>query len=228
MEVNDKIWWVEHQIRQLVYGRGMRPGKAIRRLYPELVDSAVQSLVGAWHADEFGVTIGDTKALFVAAYDEVSSCMRGQGDMCHAAYTPHGVQLAVMVRDSRIVARSLVWESPEGPAFVRCYGAEWHRLQAVLELAGFRAATLAHMSGKIVVRAWCDVRETMRWEERRTSCSPEQKAALEAKGFKKVPYSSEWFTEYYRERRATVTRRVQMDVFRPYVDLSAEGRNNGD
>lgn len=146
MEILEKIWWIEHQIRNMT-GRGMRPGRAIKRLFPDLSSGQVKSLAEAWQGKEFGLTIGESQTEFVAGYTYISSCMQGKGELCHAAYTPHGVRIAILWRDGVPVARSLIWEN----GYVRTYGSAHYQLEAVLTLAGLEWASLRHMWGKIAV-----------------------------------------------------------------------------
>lgn len=227
-DLQEKIWWLEHQIRELTSGRGMRPGKAIRRLFGEAAD--LKALTSAWTGGEFGVVLSDSKAAFEAGYGQVNSCMQGKGDLCWEAYSPHGVGIALMVRDGVVVARSLIWQSPQGPAYVRCYGYAWFQLQAVLQLAGFRPATLRHIESKIVVTEWRTVTSEIEVTNMVTYIAESRKQSYLDRGYSILKsFNLAGSGMYYHMRLSkplVVTRREKVEVFRPYVDRSSGGTCN--
>lgn len=137
----NKMWFIEHKIRALIDGRGMRPGRAIRRLYPRLSDAAVASLVACWQAGEgeFGLITSETEPdLWVRAYDEIRSCMQGKGALCRRAYERHGVQVVALAdSQGRLRARCLVQQHADGLLYAAPQYGEYHyQLADVLRLIG--------------------------------------------------------------------------------------------
>lgn len=106
MTMNDKIWWIEHQIRGLTQGRRMRPGKAIRRLF-STSDEKTCALARLWNGADFGVEVSAEEPAWVGAYSEIRSCMQGYGALCFRAYSRHGVSIITARRDGKYVARAL-------------------------------------------------------------------------------------------------------------------------
>ena len=138
MTMNDKIWWIEHQIRGLTQGRRMRPGKAIRRLF-STSDEKTSALVRLWNGSDFGVEVSAEEPAWVGAYSEIRSCMQGYGALCFRAYSRHGVSIITARRDGKYVARALT----VGGRYPQAYGEESFALEALLEIIGFEK-----------VRAW--------------------------------------------------------------------------
>ena len=132
MTMNDKIWWIEHKIRALTHGRGMRPGKAIRRLFSSS-DEKTGALARLWNGSDFGVEVSAEEKAWVGAYSDIKSCMQGYGAMCHRAYSRHGVSIITVHRDGKYVARALT----VGGRFPQAYGEESFALEALLEILGF-------------------------------------------------------------------------------------------
>lgn len=107
----ERVYWVEHRVRNLISGRGMRPSRAIARVLGLTDPEQIKALAALWHDGEFAVTIGDSRELFVAAYEQVRSCMQGKGELCWRAYSKHGTDLAVVTIGGQIHARALVRDS---------------------------------------------------------------------------------------------------------------------
>ena len=131
MTMNDKIWWIEHQIRSLTQGRGMRPGKAIRRLF-STSDEKTGALARLWNGTDFGVEVSAEEPAWVGAYSEIRSCMQGYGALCFRAYSRHGVSIITTKRDGKYVARALT----VGGRYPQAYGEESFALEALLEIVG--------------------------------------------------------------------------------------------
>lgn len=107
--LQDRARWIEHRIRErLAAHPGMRPGKAIRQILPDLSDDQRAALGRLWDGEQFAVDVSADEDSFVRAYDAVRSCMHGQGALCWRAYHPHGIAVAIAYRNGEIVARALV------------------------------------------------------------------------------------------------------------------------
>lgn len=113
----ERKYWIEHQVRGLVNGRGMRPSRAIARVLGLSNPETIKALAALWRDGEFAVTIGDSRELFVAAYEQVRSCMQGKGDLCWRAYSKHSTNLAVVTIGGQIKARALVRDSAYNTAY---------------------------------------------------------------------------------------------------------------
>lgn len=130
-QYQERIWWIEHQIRSIIAAHPMKVGKAIRRVLPAIKDAELQALSSLWSEGSFNVSLSDSPAVFVEAYQSVRSCMYGKGALCRRAYAPHGIGIAVARRGGELVARALVRDTG---AFNRCYGSAHYALDAVLRL----------------------------------------------------------------------------------------------
>lgn len=113
----ERTYWIEHQVRNLINGRGMRPSRAIARVLGLTDPEQIKALAALWCGDEFAVTIGDSRELFVAAYAQVRSCMQGKGALCWCAYSKHATSLAVVTIGGQIKARALVRDSAYNTAY---------------------------------------------------------------------------------------------------------------
>ena len=217
-DLQARVWWAEHRLRPLILGRGMRPGRAIKRAFG-VDDDATQALAHLWAGDEFaGVEFGDSPELFERAYSDVRSCMQGHGRECHAAYTPHGVGLAVIRQAGRVVARALVY--PEGGIHVRAYG-EWaFALEALLQhVCGLRRGSLLEFfpESAFVVWGWGTV-------ARQTIIPAIYRHVLTLQEFAE---GSEWYYSIPEDEMELVTpgfrssirtSRERKEIFKPYVD----------
>lgn len=131
MEVQEKIWWIEHQIRSLTKIRGMRVGKAIRRLFGT-DDDTTGALSRLWDGEQFAVVVSDSAEVWAGAYEQIRSCMQSAGLLCHRAYGRHGVQIVAAIRGGRYTARALM----VGGRFPKAYGDDSFALECLLALAG--------------------------------------------------------------------------------------------
>lgn len=130
----DKIYQIEHEIRNLVETRKMRASKAIGRAFAVKDPDLINHLTKLWDGESFSVEMGNSADLFIQAYSHVSSCMQGKGDYCHQAYTPNGVEIAAIRRpDSVYSARALYLDGN----FNRVYGADHYLLEYFLKALGF-------------------------------------------------------------------------------------------
>lgn len=109
---------------------GMRPGRAVRRAWPEGSDDEVSCAARALLGD---VSISSDVQEFVAAYSACRSCMSHYGWRQWAFYTPAGVDIAVLRYQDEIVARALVFEG----RFWATYGSRHADLRAWLLFSGF-------------------------------------------------------------------------------------------
>ncbi len=166
MTMNEKIWWIEHQIRSLTQGRGMRPGKAIRRLF-SVSDDKTGALARLWNGTDFGVEFSAEESAWIGAYSDIKSCMQGRGAMCHRAYSRHGVSIITAQRDGKYVARALT----VGGRFPQAYGEASFALEALLEIVGFEKSP-AWFEGAFDPHELPVVRSPGRWVQR-VSCSGE-------------------------------------------------------
>lgn len=194
------IWFAEHKLRGLIVGRGMKPGRAIRRLF-NTSDEETQALASLWVDGEFAVVLGDSEELFVAAYDAVRSCMHRKGALCHAAYSPHGVGIACVAIDGQITARTLV----RGGNFVRTYG-----------VSSFALAVFCRVIAGLTQHPdWCDFDPSVR------ALVAYELSAEKRKIPREVPlWSEHGETRYYLQipsARVSVWR--EEVIFRPYVDI---------
>lgn len=207
----EKIWCIEHQIRTLTKGRGMRPGKAIRRVLGT-TDAQTQALAGLWLDGSFGVAIGADPSLFKAGYDHVRSCMQGHGDVCHASYTPHGVTIATAMVGWRIVvARSLVYEP--GKIYIKAYGEQSFALQTLLEIVcGLFPGSLKGYEFADQIGVW-----DYRTEVIRTITLPEVCTfAADSREAQFHPLGS--YDVVKVEREVEITKCAKRAVFRPHLD----------
>lgn len=160
MTMNDKIWWIEHQIRSLTQGRRMRPGKAIRRLF-STSDDKTGALARLWNGTDFGVEVRAEESAWIGAYSDIKSCMQGRGAMCHRAYSRHGVSIITAQRDGKYVARALT----VGGRFPQAYGEASFALEALLEIVGFEKSP-AWFEGAFEPHELPVVRSPGRWVQR--------------------------------------------------------------
>lgn len=137
-KIQEKIWFAEYKVLK----SRAKPGKTIRRMWPDATDAQVQDLCGYFCGD-FDVEITSDKNVWIDAYQCIRSCMQNKGELCERAYSPHGVQIAVM-RDKSggIVARMLVRDGKANAA----YGSQAHTLIAALTMLG----------GVTLCSAWLD------------------------------------------------------------------------
>ena len=217
-ELQSRVWWAEHKLRSLILGRGMRPGRAIKRVFGA-GDDATHALAQLWAGDEFaGVEFGDTIELFERAYSDVRSCMQGHGRECHAAYTPHGVGLAVIRRADRIVARALVY--PKGGIHVKAYGELAYALEALLQhVCGLRRGSLLEFfpESAFVVWGWKSVKREIEVPAVYRHIHTGRELAVGTVRFNLTPFNE---LELVRPGYAFTPRIVheRVEVFKPYVD----------
>lgn len=133
--LNEQLWYSEHVLRSY-HGR---PGRVVRKAYPGLCDSGVESL-GLYLTSNWSVEITTDRAVWIEAYASVKSCMQDLGPLVHQAYTPQGVCIAVL-RDAEgvVIARALVntrfffVRTGEVECRVKTgYGEHWYVLSDVL------------------------------------------------------------------------------------------------
>lgn len=130
----DKIYQIEHEIRNLVKTRKMRASKAIGRVFGVKDPDLINHLAKLWDGASFNVEMGNGIDLFDRAYRYVSSCMQGKGNKCHQAYTPNGVEIAAINHPSRgYTARALYLNDN----YNRVYGEDHYLLEYFLKALGF-------------------------------------------------------------------------------------------
>lgn len=220
-QCQEKVWWVEHQIRSLTKLRGMRCGKAIRRVL-NTTDEETQALAGLWGDGEFSVVFGDTSELFSAAYTQIRSCMQGRGELCHRAYTPHGVGIAVSYRDGEITARGL----HHAGMYNKTYGQGSYALSVFFEkIAGIKFST-KWIDDETAEK--CLVTETYQYQEKVVITGRTLIRAVKASEYKpeiakhleketNVEYPGYVFL-YKPEKVGFVVRTATRIVFKPYID----------
>jgi len=113
----------------LLSSRGMRPGRAARRVFgPDADIDSLAELAGL----EFNLA-GDVVS-FRKAYDDVRSCMQSRGADVHDFYAKLGVEVATLADETgKVVARALVCEN----RYNTCYGVQHHVLEALLLASGY-------------------------------------------------------------------------------------------
>lgn len=119
-------------VRGLIDDRGMRPGRAVRRAFPQTGAGDVQAIARAME-EGAELIISDQEPEFVRAYDDVHSCMAGMGDLIYRAYRPARVWIAALELGGVIVARALV----RNGQFLTAYGSQHYALDALLRACGF-------------------------------------------------------------------------------------------
>jgi hypothetical protein len=124
----------EYNVHRLMRERGMKVGRAIRRLHPDITDGEVQDLA-TFVTDSLTVEVGDSEELFVAAYKAIKSCMYYRGVLAYKAYARHGIKIAVL-RDANntIIGRCLV--NAVNDKANLCYGIGHGLLRAALKVWG--------------------------------------------------------------------------------------------
>lgn len=124
--IEEKLNFAEWRIRQF---RG-KIGKVLRKTFPTAPDSRIQDL-GKYFAGNFTVEVTCERAVWVEAYEAIHSCMQGLGGLCHQAYVPKGIKIAVLRNSSgEICARMLL----NGMLANKAYGPDSYILTAVLGL----------------------------------------------------------------------------------------------
>ncbi len=83
----------------------------------------------------WSVDITESAQEWVIAYDDVQSCMRGNGAVLHGILSPLGVKMAILRNQAgKIVARAQVRDNDHG----RAYGEPWAILECWLKKDGYR------------------------------------------------------------------------------------------
>lgn len=221
-------------VQALVKGRGMRPGRALRRVRPDLADDVVGAV-----ARIFGrVRISSERAEFIGAYYAVRSCMQGRGEALHAFYARNGVEIAVARNaEGAIVARALV----KGRRFCTTYGDEAFALAQWLLLAGFEqterwlgSAPLVNPGARVVriterVCTQAQRREVVGWYARTDPQALERLRDAEARGHEAIARGA-WLHWEHEEgfhrlvavwtarARTETYERVEGGVEIPYID----------
>ena len=134
-DIQERLNWAEEPIRQLTKGRGMRVGRALRRLYPEESADTIGALARLWDpvSHSFRVTVATTQDEWETAYASVRSCMSQHAGLMADAYQPHGVQLVYAMGPENVPsARILIGAS--GLAAPKAYGVASHSLSELLRV----------------------------------------------------------------------------------------------
>lgn len=149
-EFNNRLWKLEEKIRELT-NKGMRYGRAIKRVVPDLGSDYVKSLASAWDGTSFNVIISDTRSDFIRAFNACNSCMKGKGAQLWQVYNRlNGAILVYRVND-KTSARMLInkvfslhytpetetvgWKTRINIA-PNAYGENWHILKALVGALG--------------------------------------------------------------------------------------------
>lgn len=138
--LQDRLYFLEYKINKLVVGRRMRPGKAVKKVFPFYNDDRVQALTLLWDCrlNRFSVSFGCDEALWEKAYTDVRSCMKGFGADCCASYSRVGGVLAVCGFDKEFSGRAIVWNN----TYNRFYGPDGHKLAVLLSALGLRVSRI--------------------------------------------------------------------------------------
>jgi hypothetical protein len=124
------------KVKELVEKRGMRPGRAAKRINPNLSDEGVKAVHSFF---EEGMMFEVSRDFF-AAYSEVYSCMQKHAGMVHDYYSQDpSMRVAVLKKGNQIVARTLIRNNK----YVRAYGEYHFILEGVLELEEIKKSSEA-------------------------------------------------------------------------------------
>jgi hypothetical protein len=135
-EIQSKVFHAEHKLRKLLE-RGMRVGRALRKLYPGASDGAIEDLAKLWDGDQYPVDVSPNDVdVWAKAYDDVYSCMAGKGNHVLQAYRRVGASLAAIARkhDGQYYYSARGIFDPKRLRFTGVYGDEWFVLRAFLNL----------------------------------------------------------------------------------------------
>lgn len=128
IDLNERLNFSEHQVAQF----RAKPGKVVRRLFPEATGDEVEAL-SRYFTEGLSLTISGERANFVEAYKAVTSCMTPYGAECWEAYSKVGIKVATLRnRDGVIVSRSLVRTTGLVALSPGAYGTGWYVMQAVM------------------------------------------------------------------------------------------------
>lgn len=128
IDLNERLNFAEHQVSKF----RAKPGKVVRRLFPELTGDEVEAL-SRYFTEGLSLTISGERADFVEAYKTVTSCMTPYGAECWEAYSKVGIRIAILRnREGVIMSRSLVRTAGLVALSPGAYGAGWYVMLAVI------------------------------------------------------------------------------------------------